>query len=200
MAETRFGHIDQLPDEVRDVFTELCQETANLGMKWRFYLDLFGDPEDLALLHDTANGAFLMIEQSLRVDMTMTICRLADPLKSMGKANLSFAKLAEHFAGDAILQAIIKRFLAAAKPVVESRNKLIGHNDLNTKLKPSESLLSPFGRSDIQKIVDNAAEALNRVGVTHANASFSFEPAVLGGGKSLLKWLRIGFESWNQKR
>ena len=89
MAETRFGYVDQLPDEIRDVFTELCQETANLGMKWKLYLDLYGESANIVLLQDTANGEFLMIEQSLRVDMTMTICRLADPPRSMGKENLS---------------------------------------------------------------------------------------------------------------
>ncbi len=41
-----FGYAQELPEDIRKVFQDLCQDIASLHSKWKFYLDLFSD-------HDT---------------------------------------------------------------------------------------------------------------------------------------------------
>ena len=54
-----------------------------------------------AVIHDAAFVASRAIEESLRIELTMGLSRLADPVKSMGHENLSFAKVADSAAGAA---------------------------------------------------------------------------------------------------
>jgi hypothetical protein len=195
MAEGHFGHLDGLPDDVRDSFMWLCQEMANLALKWRLYLDLFGEEETRGLLQDTADQAFHAIEESIRVDVTITISRMADPVTSSGKENLSFAKIAKHFEDDAALKAEIETFQKACEPMLTLRHKLIAHNDLKTKLDPENNLLPGIGRPDIETIIASAAKALNIVAGDHAATEMRFDVPSHSDGKSLLFWLRKGWDS-----
>ena len=191
MAKDDFGHVDSLPEEIRDIFMWLSQEVANLTQKWRFYLDLFGRPESSSVLERASSVGFRIMEESLRIDMTMTICRLADRVNGGRNDNLSFAKLADYYVSDSGLQAAVKRFADACEPVVKSRNKRVGHNDLSTKLRPHESMLPAFGRIEIDLIITSAKEALNYVSQTKADHTLMFD-MMETGGERLVHWLRVG--------
>jgi Magnesium chelatase, subunit ChlI len=83
----KFGYIASLPDDIRDVFMWLCQDMVALYRKWDFYLGLFGKPENHPIISFLPN-AFSVIEESLRTDITMAICRLSDPLEVCRRENL----------------------------------------------------------------------------------------------------------------
>jgi hypothetical protein len=151
--------------------------------------------ENHAILHDTAYLAFEAIEESLRIDITMTTCRLADPVKSMGHENLSFARLAQYYATDAALGREIERFKGYCDSVLRRRNKLIAHHDLKTKLEPDSNLLPGIGRPDIEGIIASAAKALNIVAGVHADTEFRFEPPTLLDGKALVFWLKKALDA-----
>lgn len=77
--EDKFGHVPELPENIRGIFRELCQEVAFVNAVWRFYLELFTSDENTAMFNEVAPHAFWLIEQALRTEITMGLCRLSDP-------------------------------------------------------------------------------------------------------------------------
>ena len=75
--ENSFGYNVKIPDSFQEIFMWLCQDVVMLQSKWIFYLDLFSNPKSASLLSKLASASFQIIEEALRMDMTMSICRLS---------------------------------------------------------------------------------------------------------------------------
>ena len=188
MEENDFGFRPDLPENVRDIFMWLCQDLASLCYKWKTYRNLF-KPENEAILYNTAQQAFKVIEESLRVDMTMMICRLGDPLRSCGKENLNFKALEHCYENDTDLKKLVKGFQDACEPIKTHRNKLVAHSDMQTRLKPDENLMPPVGRSEIETVIDCATKVLN-----HIEPNMGFVPYDFMGADTLVFWLQKGWD------
>ncbi len=130
MSNTPFGYSEKLPEGIRDIFMWLCQDVASLQHKWDFYLELFGKDENTQLLSELAVASFNIIFEILQNDITMAICRLSDPPKSMGQKNLSMATLVKKFKDIEGLDKLMIEFQENCKPVRQRRNKRVGHRDL----------------------------------------------------------------------
>ncbi len=118
MAENTFGYCQELPEEHRPIFQALCQDLAMLHLKWDTYLTLFGPTGDAGVLSGLVDGFLRTIEDSLRSDMTMTICRLSDRVKSVGnKENLTFSRLPGLFPQISDLAARVDVFNGACEPL-----------------------------------------------------------------------------------
>lgn len=198
MKDKVFGYNPLLPEDIRDIFMWLCQELASLNNKWQFYLGLYTGEEDTGLLSDLAPGSFSIIEESLRSDMTMSICRLSDPAHTAGKPNLSLQTLADKcqaLDGPDGLSELLQEFLRACQPVRRRRNKLVGHRDLNRTIKPQHNPLPGIGRAQVDTILDLAGRVLNLINRHFAGDSeLSFKPFLIGGADTLLHWLRVARE------
>jgi hypothetical protein len=195
MAEGEFGDLPALPEDIREIFKWLCQDLASLSHKWETYLGLFGTEENRGLMFDTAREAFAVIEESLRTDMTMLICRLSDPRRSCGKENLNFSTLAESFETDQKLQELVREFRDSCASIRLHRNKLIGHSDKDTRLKPDENLLPPVGRSDVEAIIERATAVLKYVVEKRTGGDIAFTPFAVMGADALVFWLKKGWEA-----
>lgn len=117
MYDKALGYNSVVPEDIREMFMWLCQDVASLHNKWQFYVGLYSGEVDTGLLSELAPGSFSIIEESLRNDMTMSICRLTDPVETTGKPNLSLqtlAKSCEHIDG---LSELLDDFLQACDPV-----------------------------------------------------------------------------------
>ena len=112
MVAGNFGHIDALPDGIRDIFMELCKDVVMLYQKWDFYLGLFGDPEKRPII-DKLPRAFGVIEEALRADITMSVCRLSDRLEIGKRENLNFRSLEAFYDQDTDLKKFVDDFVAA---------------------------------------------------------------------------------------
>jgi len=192
-----FGYAPELPEDVRPVFQNLCQDLASLHGKWRFYLELFSDRDTVGLLNNVAMASFQMLEESLRSDITMSICRLCDPAKSCGQNNLSINVLVEKFSKVPGLSQLWDDFQRQCEPVRQYRNKRIGHNDLSAALQPHDNPLPNVTRPTIDSILSEATKLVNQVYRfhTHTNGELCFEPFDSGGGKDLVFWLK---SAWNR--
>jgi hypothetical protein len=196
MAEDDFGFLPELPENIREIFMWLCQDVVSLSHKWETYLGLFGEEENRGLLFDTARAAFNVIEESLRIDMTMLICRLSDQRElRRGEENLSFDRLAHLYGSDSKLQALVKKFRDSCDSIRRHRHKLIGHSDLQTRLKPDENILPPVGRSDVEAIIERAMEVLKHIVKEHTTTELHFTPFALMGADALIFWLKKGWEA-----
>src|SRR5688572_24669038 len=101
-----------MPPDVKQVFDELFQEVAWLHAFWKTYCQMYDDKDNLDVLNDTAPAFFKITEYALRVAMVMGICRLADPVSSVGRDNLNFARLEQMFSSHALDPAFKAAFTA----------------------------------------------------------------------------------------
>jgi len=193
MPEDVFGYDPRLPDDIRDIFMWLCQDVAALYYKWHFYLELYSEEENTALLSYLAQSSFNIIEESLRSDLTMSICRLRDPAYSVGKENLSLSTLAQKCSEIDEVDELLKEFQDACQPIRQYRNKRVGHNDLNTTIKPRDNPLPGIGRRDIDNILALASRILNVIYKNYIDSELVFDhPFFIGGAEALIYWLRLG--------
>lgn len=199
MSSNAFGYDSRLPENIREVFMWLCQDVASLQNKWSFYLGLFSNRENTALLSDLARGSFQIVEESLRNDMTMAICRLSDPPRSMRKENLSLAAVVQQCDDIESVPELLKDFLGACEPVRLHRNKRVGHNDLNTAIKPQDNPLPGIGQSRIDRILELARVILNTIYQRYVDGELYFVPLQIGGTDDLIYWLKMAKEHQAEK-
>ena len=190
MSSDVFGYDLRLPVDIREIYMWLCQDVASLQNKWSFYMELFGSQENTALLSDLAQSSFNIIEESLRGDLTMSICRLSDLPQSMGKDNLSLAILAQRCDKIDNVVELLKDFLHACEPVRRYRNRRVAHNDLNTSIKSRDNPLPGIGRGQIDGILLLASKILNIIYQHFVNEELFFRPFVIGGANVLIYWLK----------
>ncbi|MCE9645351.1 MAG: hypothetical protein K8S20_05070 [Chloroflexi bacterium] len=198
MAKNDFGYSEKIPENIRDVFMWLCQDVASLQHKWDFWLELFGKSENTDLLSELAPASFNIILETLQNDITMAICRLSDPPKSVGQENLSFATLAKNCIKVEGIESLVTEFQKICKPVRQRRNKKVGHRDLNSAIKPLEYPLQGVSKEQIDTIVKTAADILNFVLQNYENAEMSFHTISPGDAKALMFWLKKGKASKNR--
>jgi hypothetical protein len=192
MSKNAFGYVDQLPENIRDSFMWLCQDVASLQHKWDFYLELFGKNQNTDLLSELAPASFNIIFETLQNDITMAICRLSDPPKSMGQENLSLATLVKNCTEIEGLDGFLTDFQNICEPVRQRRNKRVGHRDLNTVIKPLENPLPGVSKEQIDIILKTAAAILNSVLQNYDNGELNFHTISPGGADSLIFWLKTG--------
>ncbi len=190
-----FGSCQDLPEDVQAIFQDLCEDLVSLHGKWQLYLDLFSDRETVDLLNDVAMASFQMLEESLRSDMTMSICRLTDPPQSCGKDNLSIKVLVDRLGHVRGLTALWDNFHACCNRVRDYRNKRVGHNDLHVALRPHDNPLPNVTRADIEAILAAGAELINHAYRDYVEGGeLCFQPLHIGGGKDLVQCLKSGWE------
>jgi hypothetical protein len=188
-----FGYQEAIPEPMRQVFAHLCQDLAALCAKWATYEKLFGNPEALALVNATAPAAFSVLEESLRADMTMSICRLADPMRQGGNDNLTIATLVDGLPSDHPAQLVASDFHEATRPIDRHRNKAVAHNDLHVALNPAANPLPGVGPEAVVGILQLASRLLNLVSGHFGGAGVAFDLPSVGDARSLLHWLQRGW-------
>lgn len=174
MSINAFGYVEQIPESIRDSFMWLCQDVASLQHKWDFYLGLFGEGKNTDLLSELAPASFNIIFETLQNDITMAICRISDPPKSMGQENLSLETLIKSDTDIGGLDGLLTYFKTLCEPVRQRRNKRVGHRDLNTVIRPLENPLPGISREQIDMILRTAANILNSVLQNYDNGELNF--------------------------
>ena len=188
-----FEEDERLPLEIRTIFNWLFLDVIYLQSKWDFYLGLFGKDQNTDLLSELAPWSFNIIEESLRIDMTMIICRLSDPPKSRGNDNLSFSILIEKCSYIEGIEILFGKFKEACAPLKEHRNKLVAHKDLRSFIKPREYPLPGINKDQIEMILELATNILKKV-LAHfgEEADISFHLITQGGADTLICYLEAG--------
>jgi HEPN superfamily AbiU2-like protein len=195
--ENAFGYDSRIPDNIREIFMWLCQDVAALQSKWDFYLELYGNEETTALLSELASWSFNIIEESLRNDMTMAICRLSDPSITMHKENLSLATLVEKCSDIAGLGNRLVDFQVACQPISKWRNKQVGHHDLHTRISPRENPLPGINKNQVNEIIKQASDILSVVAFRYTGGELNFHTVSRGGAEDLIFWLKSGQEHYS---
>jgi hypothetical protein len=171
----------------------MCQDVLSIVRKWGFYLELFDNKENLGLLSDTALGSFSIIEESLRQDLTLSICRLSDLSRDRkGNRNLSLQTLVENCDNIEGLFKLLQDFLEACAPIEKYRNKRVGHNDLNVRLMPNDYIVPNIRKSQIEKIIQQSCAILKLINQHYSSSDIAFPSRIFGGAEDLIYWLKRG--------
>jgi hypothetical protein len=112
----------------------------------------------------------------------------------MGNDNLSLTALVQQCGEIDSVPELLKDFLDACKPVRQYRNKRVGHNDLNTTIKPRDNPLPGIGRDQIDRILQLAGAILNTVYQRFVGKELYFAPVQIGGADALIYWLKMARE------
>jgi|AntAceMinimDraft_16_1070373.scaffolds.fasta_scaffold07655_2 hypothetical protein len=199
MTNEPFGTCSNLPDEIQDIFIDLCQDIAILHGKWKLYVDLFSKSENIEILNDLAPSSFHLIEKSIADDLIISICRLSDPLESFGHTNLSLLTLIDRMNHVHGIKKGKRDFENKCKPVRKYRNKRVGHNDLNFALKPHDTPLPKIPRKTFDEILKIAANIMNLISGHYSEAEFDFQPAQIDDADSLISWLKKGRDAFRDE-
>jgi hypothetical protein len=168
----------------------LCQDVVALKQKWDFYLGLFGKRENFVLF-EVAPLAFQHIEESVRIDIVMLVCRLGDGLKSCGEDNLTFARLEDSYKTDATLKGLVRKYREEDTALFRThRHKLIAHNDLNSRLNPAQYPIQSLSKTHMDTAIASAAKILNHIAWNYIGTEYGFGQFSSISSDALIYWLQ----------
>jgi len=170
-------------------------EVSTIAVKFNQFSQLYLDgPETLALLSKSAALFFEFIGESLIRDIIMSIARLSDPAQTMGKDNLTFARLSNELTGDCKKEydtelESLKNRMSAIK---QWRNKHLAHNSLDHSL--NKITLPNIDYDNLTECVKSSVTLLNIVNA-HTGATYTMYDQVVqpGGASALITHLHSAF-------
>ncbi len=192
----------RFPESLQDIFEGLWQEVASLHAQWELYQDLFTNADDIELINSTVPGVFQIIEENLRVSMTLAFGRLTDPIDHGKKRqNLSLARLVDtiksHGETNLTLMTtqVFDQIRAECKPFSEHRNRKFAHNDLSTTVNYKENPLPGIGRNRIENALVLVARLMNLIQIHFEDGETAYAHGIqMGRGRDLLFCIRQSVE------
>lgn len=188
-----------MPDILENKIKAIDAEVLRLHYKWKYFKQVFGTNEKVALLNDAAPVFFSYLWNSMLFDILLSFSRLLDPRASCGQENLSFANLASEISDGSLkaeLLKLISELNAKTQAIDVWRNKELAHNDLSHSLK--SATLPPIQVNDFTErlgIIRQIMNILHRRFSGHTvlyEECFASEP---GDGNSLIFHLKYGFDA-----
>lgn len=183
-------------EELTSVFKSLWEQSTQLHHRWQEYETLFGSGKGrLDILNANCSAFFGLVQRALWAETLLNLCRMTDPPKSVGKANLTLRRLPE------LLDCELREdFETAWEKVNQSvafarewRNRVLAHSDLDLT---SEKPANPLAQAD-HKMVSDALEAigecLNLIDHFYNDRTTYWKPIrPLTGAENLLYIVRAG--------
>jgi len=200
VEEAKEKYKADMGEELGDLFHTLWQEIVWLKYKFTEFVELFASKDSrLSLLNNSAPRFFKLLQDTLWEDVLISIARLTDPMKTMGKKNLTFNNI-PNLIDDTELQPQIdkalKNALGASEFCRDWRNRRIAHRDLNLSIKSEESpKLKKSSVGQVRKNLDSLEAVLNMISVHYSDSTTLFdmrgEP---GSALCLLHVIKDGLE------
>jgi hypothetical protein len=177
-------------------------EVRNLYFKWKFFSQLFTDPNKVKILNATAASLFQSVEGSMLSDILLSIIRLTDRPKSMGQENLSFNNLIQEMP-DGSLRAEVVKLLSQIKEKTKDiktwRDKKLSHNDLQKAL--GSFSLPQIQKKDLTDTLELIPRIMNLVHGHFADIEVRYDMSITSqDGDSLLFYLEYGLDAWEEDR
>jgi len=197
--EVEAEHIAKLGPDLGPVYHALWNECAWLNVKWQQYQVLFGtSPEHIELLNHVAPVFFRVVQDTLWEGILLAMCALTDPLRSVGKANLTVYRLSELTKeSDPNFREELTEDIKAAREATEFardwRNRHIAHHDLALAVDAGAKPLEPASRKRVSAAINAVCNVLRKISLQYLESDIVFgafrEP---GGAQALLCVLRDG--------
>jgi hypothetical protein len=203
--EERFGYVETMPEEIRNLFLELCAIVVDIHLRWEFLSGLTKDRMNAYLFKDAIPTSYNVISSSVADTIIMSICRLAVGSGYRGQLHLTLKSFTKKCCSIPELKGLqLKRlqqkFETACDPFREQRNRRIGHNDLATVMRQHKQPLLNVSIPEVDSVLRIASEILKAVYSHYAKAEIAIDPPHhVGGADTFVDLLRKGYEA-NQPR
>jgi hypothetical protein len=200
-----------IPPEINEKYMALFQEVSYLHETWGIFRQLYASGDDTVdLLNDSAPGFFRLCQWLLADDIILSISRLNDPRRTLGKDNLTLEQLVHSIdAGKhPALRKEMEKLYAEAKDkckfAKDHRNKRIAHNDLHLKLQGKVRPLPSPTETNIEDALESIRNVMNAVSRYFHNseiATVNYYHLVtrLGDGTKIISRLREAEAFRNQR-
>lgn len=199
MPQGDTGYNSQVPDKIREMIPILYDDVIRLHSVCDFYFSLFATEDNVGLMSEMALASFSIIEQSLRTDIVVTICRLADREKVSGHKTISFTAMQAECNTPGV-EPLLTQFRDACASVKLYRNKHIGHNDREAKLEPAGEPIILLGKPTFDRILSLAGDLINTVYQHYTNSQLGVRAWQYGGADELLRCLSVARDKDNRDR
>lgn len=193
--ELRKEVIDKLGEDFGTLLCSLYFEILWLTNKWHIFHDLFcSKPSRIDLMNESSSFFFFTVQEVLRDDILLTIARLTDPPKSMGKMNMTlksiggFLRETEKPRHESDLEDILNDSMFCR----DWRNRKIAHMDYKLFANlTAAGPLEPATKERLEQIVFKIQKLYNRVSNDYLNEEtiFSFN---VTGATSILRTIENG--------
>lgn len=191
--------MSNLPVSIKDIFEELQNEITWLHGRWMIYRQLFGhSPKRIDLLNKCASVCFGIIQNVLKDEVQLSLCKLTDPTHIGKQDNLSLKILQERveILGDQILIAssskLINEICDKCKPFRTHRHKRLAHFDFKTSMKGDFKLLPGISRQMINEVLTIIQKYMNTIEIHYCKHETHYEPFLDHDGDELVAFLKYG--------
>lgn len=198
--------IKDMGPELGPIYNELSDELIWLHAKWKQYRILFGHSEERVDLLNKASGYFFKIVQDALLDnVVLNVARLTDPVKSVGKDNLTLLRLPDLIQDDSLkkeVNALSQNALEISSFSRDWRNRRLAHNDLMLALNVGVKPLPGISREKIEKSLSAFRDVLNAISIKYWESTNFYEDLIVhgGDGQNVVRYIRAGIKAEEAKR
>jgi len=196
------GTLTLMPQALDEKLKAIDIEVRNLYFKLKFFNQLFTDPKRVEILKVTAASLFQSIEESMLFDILLSIARLTDPPRSVGRENLSFKNLLQEMPNGPLrmeINVLLSNIKQKTKDLETWRNKKLAHNDLQKAL--GGFFLPPIQKKDLADILEMIPKAMNLIYRHFSDTEVRYDMCITSqDGDSLLFYLEYGLDAWEEDK
>jgi hypothetical protein len=204
-AETKAEYVTVMGPELGPIFYALYNELSWLHIRWRQYLQLFGEkPSRVDLLNGAAGLFFRDVQDALWEDTLLHVSRITDRPETGGRQNLTIQRLPALLTDPAFaaeVQTLVDNAVSRSAFARDWRNRRIAHSDLALAIKEGAKPLAGGSRSTVVEALDTIGAVLNRLEQHFRQSTVFFEGfGHPGDGEALLYVIRDGLEAEDARR
>jgi hypothetical protein len=189
---------------IQPLWDALKQEVINVHAYWNVYKQLFGKSEErVKLLNECAAEFFLIVQNALLTDVQLSLARLAQKPKTMGKDNATLEKLLHEVNAlklpqlSSNLAKLFESYKSQCARITDRRNQEIAHASYEPLLRrygfaPGANIPGP-SRQEIENALQALRALMNFIdGHFSGEEVFYDEPNWPGDGDCLVGLLKQG--------
>lgn len=193
---------DQMPDEIREIYFAIRSEVVELNARWIVFKQLFATGQErIGLFNSAAPSFFSMVHDSMRDGIFLSIVRLTEKSRVMGKDTLSLSQLLTQTQKILELDATeaLKAMLGSIEKEREAmklwRDKSGAHNDLRTVVQPNVHPLPKIMFDSVGIVLSLLSDFLNNIGQHFGYPHTDFANVLMSGdGEQIVRCLEHAHE------
>ena len=204
--QVRNKSVAAMPAPLGDIYHWLHDEAAWLHIKWSDFSRLYATGQKrVDLLNAAAPAFFHHLQQMMWEDVLLHLCRITDPIKTMGHDNLTIMRIPDAIPDQAFRDEI-KSIVQDAKQKTEFardwRNRRLAHQELPPFQGQATAPLLPVSRQNVEDALAAVGMAMNRIEQYYLKETVLYEHSIeaLAGVECLVARLAKGIEAEKAER
>ena len=187
---------EAMGEEFGPIYNRLYREIIFIHHKWSEFESLYGQGDDpIKSMNKFAPFFFYIVQNNLFDDVILNICRITDPIKTLGKYNITIQLFPEHVEKEirSSIAEQVESIISDSSFCRDRRNRIISHIDKDLALNQSVKPLEPANRNRVNALLKKFQELFNSIERHYFDSEVYFGFA-RPEGYSILKWAEDGLK------